>query len=376
MVSFYIDDTKKSKLLPLCVHLGKRLGMRGNDETIFRFTRKYAAFHNSRTKITDICVEEGLANLVLINLRACVREFKGKTPTLLEAEVQAGNVRSMVLLSDVYHFGLLGCAQNLPRANDLSYEACLTKDPFGCAHQASCILATLNFDPPIIPRHDQARYRKNFFQLCELCALKSYICPAVLAADQQETFKPTDFPAITQVLVERLCHSEEEKLSNKSAATASSSPKESAASASSSPKESAATASSSSSNLLQCSYSVCAKVVQNESQLRLCGFCRQASYCSKGEKNSGVALKLIVITFSVKQNGTQTLTLSCSCVFIPDFFAGGHICCVQSVKKKIGRTATSAPALASGIQKREQSVLVAATWSYQVAISVPNGSTK
>ena len=277
MAKFQVDNIKIEKLLPLFVHLGKQVGVRGDDDTIFHFAQQYATFHNSRSKITDT-ISEGVANLILTNLRASVREFKGKTPALLEAEVQAGNVRSMVLLSDVYMYGLLGCARNVPRANQLSHEACLTGDPFGCAHQATCILTSLTLDPPVIPRHAQARARKDLLNLCEQCALNSYICPAVLRTGQRETFRATDFPALTQVLVERLNSlREKEELSNKSAATASSSP-----------KESAATASGSSSNPLQCSYSVCAKVVQNESQLQLCSACRQASYCSKGEKNSGV----------------------------------------------------------------------------------------
>ena len=144
-----------------------------------------------------------------------------------------------------------------------------TLDPFGCANQAKSLLESLLTNIPRIPRHNQTQLLGP--RQCEEFARTSHnlnISLSVLTAQHQEISKATDFPALTQIIVEHLhAMREKGKLSGKSAAAASSSP----------------------SSLSQCSCSAFAKkVLENESQLHKCGGCRQAIYCSEGEQNSMV----------------------------------------------------------------------------------------
>ena len=148
---------------------------------------------------------------------------------------------------------------------------CNTLDPFGCANQANSILESLLTNIPRLPRHNQTQLLGP--RQCEEFARTSQnlnISPAVPTTQHHEICisKATDFPALTQIIVEHLHEMrEKEKLSGKSAAAASSSP----------------------SSLSQCSCSAFAKkVLENESQLHKCGGCRQAIYCSEGEQNSMV----------------------------------------------------------------------------------------
>lgn len=250
-----MEKYKMKNILPLMVKEGKRLGMRGDDHTICCLAQKYATYHGLRSTITSKTMAETSGfNKLMSQFRACVHEFKGKTLASLEAEAQAGNIRSMVLLSDVHMFGLLGCERNAPLANRWSYEACNTRDPFGCANQAATILMTrLMAQPPSIFQRDQSRIRKQLLHLCEECARSSYVCPAVLMAGQRETFKATDFPFLTQVLVERLHDMRKDGKSS---------------------EESAASVSSVSSNPLQCCYNVCASLI-----VCSCNLCAQRSRC-------------------------------------------------------------------------------------------------
>ena len=163
-------------------------------------------------------------------------------------------------------------------AGTFSHRACNTLDPFGCESQAKSIPESLpeeslSTNIPRIPRQNQTQLLG--LRQCEEFARTSHnlnISPAVLMAQHHELCisKATDFPVLTQIIVEHLHEMREKgKLSGKSAAAAN----------------------SSASSLSQCSFSVFAKkVVENESQLHKYGGCRRSIYCSEGEQNSMVCI--------------------------------------------------------------------------------------
>ena len=159
-------------------------------------------------------------------------------------------------------------------AGTFSHIACNTLGPFGCEkNEANSILQSLLTNIPRIPRQNQTQLLG--LRQWEEFAHTSHnlnISPAVLMAQHHELCisKATDFPDLTQIIVEHLHEMREKgKLSGKSAAAANSSP----------------------SSLSQCSCSAFAKkVLENESQLHKCGGCRQAIYCSEGEQNSMVCI--------------------------------------------------------------------------------------
>ena len=270
MADFQLDNFRIEDYLPKFVREGKRLGLRGDDDTIYHFAQEYANLHNGRS-ITTGCSSAGALKLVFAALRACVRELKGKTLASLKTEARAGDAYSMVILSDVYMFGLLGCERNALLANKWSHKACTTGDPFACANEATKIMKGIDTDPSF------TQYWDKLVRLCEECARSNYICPTVLRTgiSPRNVFQATDFPALAQVAVER--HHEISIWQQQKANDANTVP-----------------VSGSLPNPLQCSYSECAKVVENESQLQKCGACRQARYCKKGTQTSRIVCLLVL----------------------------------------------------------------------------------
>ena len=114
MASFHFDTFRIRDYLPAFVKEGKRLGLRGDDDTIYHFAQDYADLHNGRSTSTCFSSAGPLKPLKLVfdALRACADELKGKTLASLTTKVRAGDPYSMVILSDVYQYGLLGCKRN------------------------------------------------------------------------------------------------------------------------------------------------------------------------------------------------------------------------------------------------------------------------